>query len=78
MRPRFWRDQTSYDLIMTPVGFVLTFGGVVVTFVFFRASSVSAAISVLRRHGRVERRDDPVRDRIDDSARLGSGWSGSG
>jgi len=48
VRPRFWRHQKSYDLIMTPVGFLLTFGGVIVTLVFFRASSVSAAIAVLR------------------------------
>jgi alginate O-acetyltransferase complex protein AlgI len=48
VRPRFWRHQKSHDLIMTPVGFLLTFGGVIVTFVFFRASSVSAAIAVLR------------------------------
>jgi len=48
LRPRFWRHQKSHDLIMTPVGFGLTFVGVIVTFVFFRASSVSAALSVLR------------------------------
>jgi D-alanyl-lipoteichoic acid acyltransferase DltB (MBOAT superfamily) len=48
LRPRFWRHQRSHDLIMAPVGFVLTFAGVIVTFVFFRASSVSAALSVLR------------------------------
>jgi hypothetical protein len=48
LRPRFWRHQKSHDLIMTPVGFGLTFAGVIVTFVFFRASSVSAALSVLR------------------------------
>jgi hypothetical protein len=48
LRPRFWRDQASHDRVMTPVGFVLTFLAVVVTFVFFRASSVSAAISILR------------------------------
>jgi alginate O-acetyltransferase complex protein AlgI len=48
LRPRFWRHQRSHDLIMGPVGFVLTFGAVVVTFVFFRASSLTAAISILR------------------------------
>jgi D-alanyl-lipoteichoic acid acyltransferase DltB (MBOAT superfamily) len=47
-RPRFWRDQASYDRVMAPVGFLLTFGAVVVTFVFFRANSVTAAISILR------------------------------
>jgi hypothetical protein len=48
LRPRFWRHQKSHDLIMGPVGFVLTFGAVVVTFVLFRASSVTAAIAILR------------------------------
>jgi len=47
LRPRFWRDQASHDRVMRPVGFVLTFSAVVVTFVFFRASSVTAAISIL-------------------------------
>jgi hypothetical protein len=48
LRPRFWRHQKSHDLIMTPVGFVLTFGAVVVTFVLFRASSLTAAVAILR------------------------------
>jgi D-alanyl-lipoteichoic acid acyltransferase DltB (MBOAT superfamily) len=48
LRPRFWRDPVSHDRIMTPVGFVLTFTGVVVASVFFRASSVTAALAVLR------------------------------
>jgi hypothetical protein len=48
LRPRLWRHQKSHDLIMGPVGFVLTFGAVVVTFVLFRASSVTAAIAILR------------------------------
>jgi alginate O-acetyltransferase complex protein AlgI len=48
LRPRFWRDQASHDRVMTRIGFVLTFGAVVVTFVFFRASSVTAAIAILR------------------------------
>ena len=48
LRPRFWRHQASHDRVMTPVGFVLTFAAVVLTFVFFRASSVTAAIAILR------------------------------
>jgi hypothetical protein len=48
VRPRFWRHQASYDRVMGPVGFVLTFGAVVVTFVFFRASSVPTAMAILR------------------------------
>jgi D-alanyl-lipoteichoic acid acyltransferase DltB (MBOAT superfamily) len=47
LRPRFWSDQANYDRVMKPLGFVLTFGAVVVALVFFRANSVTAALSVL-------------------------------
>src|SRR5262249_40920620 len=46
-RPRFWRDEQSYDRIMKPVGFVLTFGAVILGMVFFRASSVDHALSIV-------------------------------
>jgi alginate O-acetyltransferase complex protein AlgI len=48
LRPRFWTDQVSYDTVMKPVGFVLTFGAVVVAFAFFRAPDVSSGLAVLR------------------------------
>lgn len=48
MRPRFWPDQVSYERFMRPVGRVLTFGCVVVALAFFRAPSVSSAISILK------------------------------
>ena len=47
LRPRFWRDSASYSLIMKPLGGVFTFSAVVVALVFFRADSVSAALSIL-------------------------------
>lgn len=47
LRPRFWSDQVSYDRVMRPLGFVLTFGCVVVALVFFRADSVTSAFSIL-------------------------------
>jgi D-alanyl-lipoteichoic acid acyltransferase DltB (MBOAT superfamily) len=46
-RTRFWNDQASYDLVMKPVGFALTFGAVILGMVFFRASSVGHALSIL-------------------------------
>jgi alginate O-acetyltransferase complex protein AlgI len=46
-RPRFWRDQRSYDLVMRPIGFVLTFGAVVVGLVFFHADSIGNAMSII-------------------------------
>ena len=47
LRTRFWRDSTSYSRIMKPLGGVLTFSSLVVALVFFRADSVSAALSIL-------------------------------
>ena len=47
LRPRFWRDSASYSRIMKPLGGVLTFSAVVVALVFFRADSVSSALSIL-------------------------------
>jgi alginate O-acetyltransferase complex protein AlgI len=46
-RPRFWKDQKSYDLVMKPVGFALTFGAVLLGMVFFRANSVDHALSIV-------------------------------
>jgi D-alanyl-lipoteichoic acid acyltransferase DltB (MBOAT superfamily) len=49
---RQWRpnwEKSSYDKIMVPLGFVLTFTSVVIGMVFFRATSVTAAGRIL--HG---------------------------
>ncbi len=46
-RPRFWPDHVSYERVMRPVGFILTFGFVVTSIVFFRARSVDSALSIL-------------------------------
>ena len=46
-RIRFWKDQKSYDRIMKPVGFLLTFGAVILGMVFFRANSVDHALSIV-------------------------------
>jgi alginate O-acetyltransferase complex protein AlgI len=43
----FWKDRRSYDLVMRPVGFVLTFGAVIVGMVLFRADSVDNALSIM-------------------------------
>ena len=47
LRPRFWANQRSYDAVMGPVGFLLTFFSVVVAIVFFRAESIDSALSTL-------------------------------
>lgn len=47
LRPRFWSDQSSYDRVMRPLGFALTFGAVVIALTFFRASSVTSAVTIL-------------------------------
>ena len=43
LRPRFWRDQASYERVMGPIGFGLTFTAVVFAMVLFRASSIGSA-----------------------------------
>jgi D-alanyl-lipoteichoic acid acyltransferase DltB (MBOAT superfamily) len=48
VRPKFWRDTASYQRSMQPVGWLLTYLGVTVCMVFFRASSVSAALTILQ------------------------------
>ena len=72
LRPRFWRHLKSHDLIMAPVGFVLTLAGVTVAFVFFRASSVSAAIAVLR--GMAGRNGVTTLDSIGSQSILALAW----
>lgn len=48
---RQWRpkwDKARYERVMKPIGFLLTFGAVVVAMVLFRASSIDASIQILR------------------------------
>ena len=46
-RPRFWKDNVTHARVMQPVGFVLTFCGVMVTLTFFHAQSVTAATNIV-------------------------------
>ncbi len=45
---RHWRDRVSYDRIMKPAGFVLTFVSVTTAMVFFRASTVRSAVDLVK------------------------------
>jgi alginate O-acetyltransferase complex protein AlgI len=47
VRPRFWSDQASYERVMKPLGWLLTFLCVVVALVFFRANSLGEAMHIL-------------------------------
>jgi hypothetical protein len=47
VRPRFWKDNVSYDRVAKPAGWALTLLCVVVTMVFFRANSVDTAMNVI-------------------------------
>ncbi|MBM0108889.1 MBOAT family protein [Steroidobacter sp. S1-65] len=47
LRPRFWPNNLVYERVMGPVGWLLTFLAVSVSFVFFRAPSLESAFSVL-------------------------------
>lgn len=46
-RPLFWKDNVSHERIMRPIGFLLTFSGVLITMVLFHCDSVAAAANVL-------------------------------
>ncbi len=46
-RPRFWKDQPSYDRVMRPVGLVLTFLAATVALTFFRADSVAEGANIV-------------------------------
>jgi D-alanyl-lipoteichoic acid acyltransferase DltB (MBOAT superfamily) len=46
-RPLFWKDNISHQRIMRPVGFLLTFTGVLITMVFFHADSVPNALDIV-------------------------------
>jgi len=46
LRPRFWPDKASYERVMKPVGLVVTFFAVILALVFFRAPSVTSALSI--------------------------------
>jgi alginate O-acetyltransferase complex protein AlgI len=45
---RHWRDRVSYDRIMKPAGFVLTFVSVTAAMVFFRAPTVASALDLVK------------------------------
>jgi alginate O-acetyltransferase complex protein AlgI len=45
---RRWPDRGSYDRVMEPAGFVLTFVSVTSAMVFFRSPTIASAIDVLR------------------------------
>ena len=45
---RQWQDRISYDRIMKPAGFVLTFVSVTAAMVFFRAQTVSSALDLAK------------------------------
>jgi D-alanyl-lipoteichoic acid acyltransferase DltB (MBOAT superfamily) len=48
VRPRFWPDEKSYERVMKPLGFALTFLCFAVAAVFFRASSIVTALALLK------------------------------
>ena len=46
-RPLFWKNNASHRRIMQPLGFLLTFTGVLVTMVFFHADSVRSGANIV-------------------------------
>jgi alginate O-acetyltransferase complex protein AlgI len=45
---RLWPDRRSYDRVMKPAGFVLTFVAVTAAMVFFRAPTMASAIDLVK------------------------------
>ena len=45
--PRVWTDQQSYERVMRPVGFLLTFVAVATAMVLFRSTTVDGALEIL-------------------------------
>jgi alginate O-acetyltransferase complex protein AlgI len=45
--PRLWHDRASYERLMKPVGFVITFVAVAAAMVLFRSTTMKGAIAVL-------------------------------
>ncbi len=45
---RLWPDRRSYDRVMRPVGWIITFVTVTATMVFFRASTIASAIDLVK------------------------------
>jgi D-alanyl-lipoteichoic acid acyltransferase DltB (MBOAT superfamily) len=45
---RLWSDRKSYNRVMKPVGWVLTFVAVTAAMVFFRATTVTSAIDIVK------------------------------
>jgi alginate O-acetyltransferase complex protein AlgI len=46
--PRFWADRKSHERVMQPIGRILTFVVVVASIVFFRATTVSSAVDLVK------------------------------
>jgi len=45
---RRWPDRASYDRIMKPAGFVLTFAAAAIAMIFFRSPTIMAAVNMLK------------------------------
>jgi alginate O-acetyltransferase complex protein AlgI len=48
IRPQFWPDRHSYERVMNPVGWLLTFVAVAVAMVFFRSPTVKLAADFMK------------------------------
>ena len=46
LRPRFWPNTKNYIRLMTPIGFVLTFGSVVLAMAMFRSPTVDGSLAI--------------------------------
>jgi len=48
IRPQLWPDRASYERVMRPLGWLLTFIAVVVAMVFFRTPTIASAVDLMK------------------------------
>jgi alginate O-acetyltransferase complex protein AlgI len=48
IRPQLWPDRLSYERVMSPLGWLLTFTAVVVAMVFFRSPTITSAADLMK------------------------------
>ena len=70
IRPRLWPDRPSYERLMKPLGWLLTFTSVAAAMMFFRSPTLTSAIDLMK--GLIGQNGVALPQAIYDH--LGSGW----
>jgi alginate O-acetyltransferase complex protein AlgI len=70
IKPKLWADRSSYERLMTPLGWLLTFTSVAAAMVFFRSPTLGSAIDLMK--GLIGQNGVALPEAIYNH--LGSGW----